>query len=311
MKALMQRLAQALATAWIIATLCFCLTHALPGDLALSIAIARVGADRATPEVEARVRQEEGLTQPLFIQYGHWMGRIIVGDFGRSLVSRKPVLDEILYHARYTLGLGLLGWALSYALALPLGFICGLRPGSFFDRTVTGVSVLLAALPSFLIGIGLIGLFALTLRWLPPAGFKTPAHLILPALTLALGLAAFSIPIIRTAVREVQGASYMLFARLRGLPSHAAFWHHGARNAAIPIVTFAALQMGFLIDGFVIVETLFNYPGLGDLLVRALLARDIPIILGCALLIGLLYAFVNLLADLAALWLDPRRRSLA
>ncbi len=311
MKALLRRLAQALATAWIIATLCFGLTHALPGDLALSIAIARVGPDRVTPELEARLRQEEGLTQPLVVQYGRWIGRIIVGDFGRSLVSRKLVLDEILYHARYTLGLGVLGWALSYALALPLGLACGLRPGSSFDRAITGMSVLLAALPSFLVGIGLIGLFALTLRWLPPAGFKTPAHLILPALTLALGLAAFSIPVIRAAVCEVRGASYMLFARLRGLPSHAAFWHHGARNAAIPIVTFAALQMGFLIDGFVIVETLFNYPGLGDLLVRALVARDIPIILGCALLIGLLYASVNLLADLAALWLDPRRRSLA
>jgi peptide/nickel transport system permease protein len=103
----------------------------------------------------------------------------------------------------------------------------------------------------------------------------------------------------------------MLFARLRGLPARAAFQHHGVRNAAIPIITFAALQMGFLIDGFVIVETLFNYPGLGDLLVRALVARDIPIILGCALLIGLLYALVNLLADSAALALDPRRRRLA
>jgi peptide/nickel transport system permease protein len=311
MRAVGQRLAQALMTAWVIATLCFGITHALPGDLALSIAIARVGADRVTPEIEARLRQDEGLNRPLLVQYGQWMGRVMRGDFGRSLVSRKPVLDEILYHARYTLGLGLLGWALSYALALPLGIACGLRPGGALDRGVTGFSVFFAALPSFLVGIGLIGLFALTLRWLPPAGFKTPAHLILPALTLALGLAAFSIPVIRAAVREVAQAPYMLFARLRGLPAIAALRHHGVRNAAIPIITFAALQMGFLIDGFVIVETLFNYPGLGDLLVRALVARDVPIILGCALLIGLLYALVNLLADLAALALDPRRRRLA
>jgi peptide/nickel transport system permease protein len=311
MRAIGQRLAQALVTAWVIATLCFGITHALPGDLALSIAIARVGADRVTPEVEARLREDEGLNRPLLVQYGQWMGRVMRGDFGRSLVSRKPVIDEILYHARYTLGLGLLGWALSYALALPLGIACGLRPGGALDRVITGFSVFFAALPSFLVGIGLIGLFALTLRWLPPAGFKTPAHLILPALTLALGLTAFSIPVIRAAVREVARAPYMLFARLRGLPARAAFRHHGVRNAAIPIITFAALQMGFLIDGFVIVETLFNYPGLGDLLVRALVARDIPIILGCALLIGLLYALVNLLADSAALALDPRRRRLA
>lgn len=311
MKAVAHRLGQAVATAWVIATLCFGITHALPGDLALSIAIARVGADRVTPEVEARLRQDEGLNRPLLVQYGHWMGRVMRGDFGRSLVSRKPVLDEILYHARYTLGLGLLGWTLSYAVALPLGIACGLRPGGTLDRGITGLSVFFAALPSFLVGIGLISLFALTLHWLPPAGFKTPAHLILPALTLAMGLAAFSIPVIRAAVREVARAPYMLFARVCGLPARAAFRHHGIRNAAIPIVTFAALQMGFLIDGFVIVETLFNYPGLGDLLVRALVARDIPIILGCALLIGLLYALVTLLADLAALALDPRRRRLA
>lgn len=311
MKTLGLRLGQALATAWVIATLCFGITHALPGDLALSIAIARVGADRATPEVEARVRNDEALNRPLLVQYVHWMSRVMRGDLGRSLVSRKPVIDEILYHARFTLGLGVLGWALSYALALPLGIACGLRPGGVVDRVVTGLTVLFAALPSFLVGISLITLFALTLRWFPPAGFKTPAHLVLPALTLALGLTAFSVPVIRAAVREVARAPYMQFARLRGLPKGAALRHHGVRNAAIPIITFAALQMGFLIDGFVIVETLFNYPGMGDLLVRALVARDIPIILGCALLISLLYALVNLLADAAALVLDPRRRRLA
>lgn len=310
MKTLGLRLGQALVTAWVIATLCFGITHALPGDLALSIAIARVGADRATPEVEARVRNDEGLNRPLLVQYGHWMSRVMRGDLGRSLVSRKPVIDEILYHARFTLGLGVLGWAISYALALPLGIACGLRPGGVVDRVVTGLTVLFAALPSFLVGIGLITLFALTLRWFPPAGFKTSAHLVLPALTLALGLTAFSVPVIRVAVREVARAPYMQFARLRGLPKGAALRHHGVRNAAIPIITFAALQMGFLIDGFVIVETLFNYPGMGDLLVRALVARDIPIILGCALLISLLYALVNLLADAAALVLDPRRRRL-
>lgn len=310
MKTLGLRLGQALATAWVIATLCFGITHALPGDIALSIAIARVGADRATPEVEARVRNDEALNRPLLVQYGHWMSRVMRGDLGRSLVSRKPVIDEILYHARFTLGLGVLGWALSYALALPLGIACGLRPGGSVDRVVTGLTVLFAALPSFLVGIGLITLFALTLRWFPPAGFKTPTHLVLPALTLALGLTAFSVPVIRAAVREVARAPYMQFARLRGLPKGAALRHHGVRNAAIPIITFAALQMGFLIDGFVIVETLFNYPGMGDLLVRALVARDIPIILGCALLISLLYALVNLLADAAALVLDPRRRRL-
>jgi len=175
------------------------------------------------------------------------------------------------------------------------------------DRATTGFAVTLASLPPFLTGIGLISVFALTLRWLPPAGFRSAAHMVLPALTLALGLAAFSVRIIRTAVVEVRSSFYLTFARIRGLPPAAAFRRHGVRNAAIPVATFAALQFAYVVDGFVVIETLFNYPGLGELLVKALLARDVPLIMGAGLLIGLLYAALNLLADLVCLWLDPRR----
>lgn len=131
--------------------------------------------------------------------------------------------------------------------------------------------------------------------------------MVLPALTLALGLAAFSVRVIRAAVAEVRVSFYLTFARIRGLPAAAAFRRHGVRNAAIPVATFAALQFAYVVDGFVVIETLFNYPGLGELLVKALLARDVPVIMGAGLLIGLLYATLNLVADLLCLWLDPRR----
>ncbi len=301
------RLAQALATAWVLATLCFAFTHALPGDTALRVAGARVGEDRLTPEIAERIRREEGLDRPIFEQYATWMGRLATGDLGRSLVSRRPVAEELAYHARFTLGLGALGWLLSYAIALPLGVWAGFRPQGVVDRITTGFAVALASLPPFLTGIALISVFALTLRWLPPAGFRTNAHMVLPAVTLALGLAAFSVRIIRTAVVEVRGAFYMTFARIRGLPPGLAFRHHGVRNAAIPVATFAALQFAFVIDGFVVIETLFNYPGLGELLVKALLARDVPVIMGAGMLIGMLYAVMNLLADLLCIKLDPRR----
>jgi peptide/nickel transport system permease protein len=181
-----------------------------------------------------------------------------------------------------------------------------MRSGGMVDRATDALAVTLASLPSFLVGIGLITLFALTLRWLPPAGFRTANHMVLPACTLALSLIAFSIPVIRNAVCEVRQAFFMTYARVKGMSPAAAFRHHGIRNAAIPVVTFAALQFAFVIDGFVVIETLFNYPGLGELLVKALIARDVPVIMGAGLLIGFAFALVSLMADLARLWLDPR-----
>lgn len=300
------RLTQAALTAWLLASLCFAFVHALPGDTALRIAAARVGDDRVTAEFADRIRREEGLDRPLLQQYGTWLRRIATGDLGHSLVTRKPVWQEIAYHGRFTLGLGALGWLLSYLIALPLGIACGFRPGGWLDRITNGAAVALAAMPSFLVGIGLISVFALSLRWLPPAGFRTAGHMVLPALTLALGLAAFSVRIIRNAVVEVRSAFYMTFAQIRGRSAGQAFAHHGVRNAAIPVATFAALQFAYLVDGFVVVETLFAYPGLGELLVKALVARDVPVIMGAGLVIGLLYAAVNLSADLACVALDPR-----
>ncbi len=302
------RLAQALATAFVLATLCFAFVHALPGDAALRIAAARVGEDRLTEEITNRIRREEGFDRPVLVQYVHWIGRLAQGNLGRSLVTRKPVLDELAYHARFTLGLGLAGWALSYFIALPLGIAAGRRPGGRIDRITQGLAVLLASTPSFLIGILLISVFALSLRWLPPAGYRTGWHMLLPALTLALGLVAYSMRVIRNAVVDVRSAFFMTFAEIRGLSPTSAFRRHGVRNAAIPIVTFMALQMGYVIDGFVVIETLFNYPGLGDLLVKSLLARDVPMIMGAGIIIGLMFALANLMADLACLWLDPRQR---
>jgi peptide/nickel transport system permease protein len=305
---ILNRLAQALATAALLASLCFVMVHALPGDLALRVAAARVGDERVTPEIADRVRRQEGLDRPLVVQYGQWMANLAKGDLGRSLLSGKPVIEELTYHARFTLQLGFLGWALSYLIALPLGIAAGFRPGGLVDKATDGFAVMLASLPAFLSGIGLVTLFALTLRWLPPAGHRTGWHMVLPALTLALALVAYSIPIIRNAVVEVRRAAFMTFARLKGLDAGAAFRHHGVRNAAIPVITFAALQFAFVIDGFVVVETLFNYPGLGELLVKALIARDVPVIMGAGLLIGFAFAAVSLLADLLCLWLDPRGR---
>ncbi|MDX2103936.1 MAG: ABC transporter permease [Alphaproteobacteria bacterium] len=303
------RLTQAVAMALVLATLCFGFVQALPGDLATRIAAARVGEARLTPEIATRIRAQAGLDQPVLVQYGGWLADLARGELGRSLVTGEPVVAEFRYHAGHTLVLGLLGWALSYLIALPIGLWAGLRPGGWVDRISDAAAVLLASLPPFLTGIALISLFALTLTWLPPAGFGTWAHRVLPALTLALGLAAFAVPVIRTAVVEVRGAFYLTYAQIKGLGETAAFRHHGLRNAAIPIVTYAALQMTFVIDGFVVIETLFNHPGLGAWLVKALLARDVPVILAASLAIGFLFSLVSLITDALCLALDPRARA--
>lgn len=301
------RLAQAVATALILATLCFACVHALPGDIALRIAFARLGDDRTDAAAIERVRREEGLDRPLIQQYAAWMARLARGDLGRSLVTRQPVWDELRIHGGYTIHLGLIAWLVSYAIALPAGVYAGLRRGGWIDRMTTAIAVGLASLPSYLIGLGLITVFALVLGWLPPAGYRTAAHMVLPAATLALGLAAYSVRIIRNAVADTHDAFFMTYARIKGQSMAQAFRHHGVRNAAIPVVTFAALQFAMIVDGFVVVETLFAYPGMGDLLVKSLLARDIPIVMGAGLAIALAFVLINLIADAIALLLDPRR----
>ena len=304
------RLAQALGVAVAVSALCFALLHLLPGDLALEVAAARY-EDRLTPASIEAVRQEAGLDRPIPVQFAAWVGAALTGDLGRSLVTRKPVAEELAYHFRYSLTLGAAGLALSYIIAIPLGVAAGLRPGGWIDGATAALAAAFASTPTFLIGLGLISLFALQWRLLPPAGFGELRHMILPALTLALGLAAFSTRVLRNAVAETWASFHMQFARLKGLHEERVALSHGLRNASIPVVAFMAVQMVLVIDGFVVIETLFNYPGVGDLLIKALLARDLPVAQGAGLVIGLAFAAVNLAADLACLWLDPRQRLIA
>ncbi len=305
-RAILRRVCEAIAVALILATICFALVHAIPGDMALRIAVSRLGVENTSSEAVERIREAEMLSRPLFAQYIDWLQAVVTGDIGRSFVSGRPVAEELLNAGGYTLRLAVIAWTLSYLFALPLGILAGLRPKGFVDRATALVAVVFSSLPSFMIGIALISIFVLALDWLPPAGYRRTEHLILPAITLALGLMAPSVRIIRNAVVDVQDAAYMTYARTRGFGRLRAFARHGLRNAGVPIVTFAALQFAYLLDGFLVVETLFNYPGIGDAMVKALLGRDVPVIMGCALLIGTSYAMISLAADLFCMWLDPR-----
>jgi len=306
-RAILARLIQAILVALALSTLCFIFIYILPGDMALRVAVGRFGLEQLSRDMVESVRRETFIEAPLAGQYFAWLGNVFTGNLGYSLVSNRSVVSELWRAGANTFTLALIGWALSYAVAIPFGIWAGLRPGGIVDRVTAGLSAAIASLPSFLIGIILIWIFSVSLGWLPPAGNRGPHYLILPAATLGIGLSALSVRVIRNAVSATNDAFFVTYSQIRGLSPGRAFVRHVLRNASTPIATFAALQFAMLLDGFVVVETLFNYPGLGDMLVKALVSRDVPIIMGGALLIGYLYAAVSLVSDLVCLWLDPRQ----
>ncbi|MBW1946925.1 MAG: ABC transporter permease [Deltaproteobacteria bacterium] len=302
------RLGQGLFVAVAVSTLTFILMVALPGDLALKVAMARYGEDLADEQAVAYVRKDAGLDRPWWVRYAGWLRSGITYDLGNSIVTGNRVSDELFFHFRMTFKLATYAMGLSLLLAVPLGVWSGIRPFSLVDNISATISSALVSMPAYVLGAGLIILFAIKLRWLPAAGFTQSANLILPSVTLALGLAPVSSRIIRTATMEVKTSVYVTFARIKGLPGHRVFSAHGLKNGAVPVVTFLGLQLAHVLDGVVVLENLFDWPGIGNLLLEAIVGRDLPIIQGATLLIGLMYVTVNMAIDMICIWLDPRRR---
>lgn len=305
--AALARLAQVAAMALLVSTLCFAAQHALPGDAALQVAVARQGEAVGEAGI-AQARADGGFDRAVAVQYGTWLGHLARLDLGTSLVSRRPVLGELAGRAGVTLRIGGLAVLAGLALALPLGLLAGLRPGGAADWAVAAGSAVVVALPPFLLGLLLVSVAAVRLGWLPAAGTGSWQHLVLPVATLGLGVAAPLARVTRHAVAEAWGAFPVTFGRLKGLSRARSGLRHGARNAAIPVTMAAGLRLAAVLEGFVVIETLFNVPGVGDLLVRSLVAHDIPMVQGAALLFGLLYGVAGIVLDGACLLLDPRRR---
>ncbi|UEM07835.1 ABC transporter permease (plasmid) [Skermanella rosea] len=306
---LLARLAQTAVVALVVGGLCFALMRVLPGDAAMRIAAGRYGPDAMSAEAADRVRAELGLDNPWPVQFLDWIGDLARFDLGRSLVSGAPVVDELAIQLGYSLWLAGAAVLLSLLIGPAAGIAAGLRPGSWQDRLGLAASVALRSLPPFVLGLLLMLLFSIQLGWLPPAGFGTWRDILLPALTLAIGLAAVSSRVTRDAVAAVARAPYFAFARHKGLPDGVALRRHGLRNAAIPVVSYLGLQTVYLIEGVVVVESIFAYPGIGHALVHAIIARDIPMVQGTALVMGLLFVAVNAAVDAACAWLDPRLRA--
>ncbi|MGU3537594.1 ABC transporter permease [Methylobacterium sp. A54F] len=303
---LLGRLVQAALVALVVGGLCFALVRVLPGDAAFRIAADRYGPDALTGQAAEAVRQELGLDRPWPELLLRWFGALAQGHLGNSLVSGEPVSEELASQLGPSLWLAACALALSLLIGLPLGLVSGLRAGSGLDRLALIGAVALRALPPFVLGLVLMLVFSIRLEWLPPAGYGTWREMALPSLTLALGLAAVSSRVARDAVAEVGATTYYRFARLKGLPERVVLLRHGLRNAAIPVVTYLGLQAVYLIEGVVVVESLFAYPGIGHALVHAVIARDVPMVQGAALVMGLMFVVLNLGVDLLCRLLDPR-----
>ncbi|MAF15988.1 MAG: ABC transporter permease [Marinomonas sp.] len=302
---LLKRLLQLIAVSWGVGTLTFILMRSLPGDMAYRIAASRYGMDAVDSRAADIVREELGLDQGALSAYWQWFTDLLSWNLGNSLVSGAPVSESLWHMLGHSLLLAGAGMAIALIIAIPLG-LASAYWGGWLDRTLLTVSTVMRAVPVFVIGLLAVIVFALEWNLFPVAGFGTPAHLVLPALTLALSLAAISNRVIHTEAKRVFGSSFYEFARMKGLSPWQAFKHHGIRNIAVPVVAFLGIQLITVVEGVVMIESLFSWPGIGHGLAHAIFARDIPLIQGAALMMGVMFVVLNTLVDIACHYLDPR-----
>lgn len=290
-----------------VTVLTFSLMHFAPGDPAESVAIARYGTDLTEEDIEW-VRGQEGLDDPIYVQYGKWLNHILHGDFGRSLINGESVAGEVLGRLPATLELVFASMLVSLLIAIPIGIISAAKRNSVVDNVSMVGALLGVSMPNFWLALLLILLFSLYLGWFPVFGRGGLDHLILPAVTLGTGMAAITTRLTRSSMLEVLQQNYIRTARAKGLRERAVIGKHALKNALIPVVTIVGLQFVFLLEGTVIVETIFAWPGIGRLLVDSIFARDFAIIQGCALVIAVMVVLANLLVDVSYAYLDPRIR---
>lgn len=283
----------------------FALLWNAPGDPAQAIAMARFEALPSADVIDV-VREEAGLNVSFWSAFQAWIAPLLTLDFGHSSVTGRAVWPDLAAAIYYTVPLALAGLLIGLAISLPLAIVATKRPGELLDRFAVGLASLGAAIPAYWLGLLLILLFAVHLAWLPAMGARTPAHAVLPALTLGLGVAASLTRIIRSGILEARGQPFLPALKRRGVAREAISRDHVAPHAAIPVVTVFGLELAFLLEGAVMVEVIFGRPGLGTFLVTAIEARDFPQVQAVVILTALLFVTVNLVIDLIYRAIDPR-----
>ncbi|HTX02908.1 MAG TPA: ABC transporter permease [Candidatus Acidoferrales bacterium] len=297
-----KRVMVAILVAITVSIISFSLLHAT-GDLASAIA-----GEGATPADIARVRHEYGLDRPLVLQYGAWAKQALRGNLGDSTFYHEPVTSLLAKRLPVTLTLGVAALTFALALAVPLGIVAALRPNTFSDRFALTVSVIGQALPSFWFGLLLILVFAVALHWLPVAGTGSWKSFVLPAITLGYYATPAFMRLTRAGMLQVLDSDYIRTARAKGLHEPTIIVKHALRNAAIPLVSLASVQFGFMLGGSVVVETVFALNGVGFLSWQSIGRADIAVVQAVVLIISLFYVVLTLLADLLNAYLDPRIR---
>ena len=307
----LRRILAAIPVMCVVAVFVFLLLRLTPGDPAAIIA-----GDMATAEQLTKIRAALGLDQPLLTQFFTWIGRLLQGDFGVSLISQTPVTRLIAQRLEPTLSLAVLTAILAVLIAVPLGVLAAWKHQSWIDNVVMSMSVLGFSIPVFVIGYILVQIFAIELKWLPVQGYRSWSNgvwpflqrAILPALTLSSIYIALIARMTRASLLNVLGEDYVRTARAKGLSETLVLFRHALRNAAVPILSVIGTGFALLISGVVVTESVFNIPGLGRLTVDAILARDYPVIQGLILVTSGVYVLINLVIDLSYSALDPRIR---
>ena len=307
---ILRRLAQLLPVTLLASLAIWAMIYAVPGG-----PVGAMVGENATPEQIQATRERLGLDRPVLVQYAAWLGNALKGDLGLSLQNRQPVLELILARVPATLQLGVAAILIGLLIGVPVAILSAVYPGSRLDRALSGWSALALGVPTFWLGILLILLFAVELRWLPSASSYVPLweapgqalrNLALPATTLGVYVSGIFARFLRASLLGELHADYVRTARAKGLPERDVIGRHVMRNALLPFVTIVGLMLASFIGGALVTEAVFTYPGLGRLLIQAISTRDYPLIQGAILFILVIYVLINLLIDMLYAYIDPR-----
>jgi peptide/nickel transport system permease protein len=299
---ILKRIFQSILTLFVLSMIVFFMVR-LTGDPVMLML-----PDDASHEDVVQLRSALGLDRPLPVQYWRFLSKAVRGDFGRSIKGQVPVFDLIQDRFPNSVKLGLVSMVITIALALPLGVMAAVKKGTPIDTLANLIAVLGQSLPQFWVGIVLIQVFAVYLRWLPVAGMGTMWHYILPGFTLGWFLVAGIMRLLRSSMLDVLDSEFVKLARVKGVPARGVIWKHALKNAFMPVLTYTAIYLAILITGAILVETVFAWPGVGQLIYQGIVYRDFPVIQAVVLLTALIVVTVNFMVDIAYAYLDPRIR---
>ncbi|OEU75020.1 MAG: glutathione ABC transporter permease GsiC [Desulfuromonadales bacterium C00003107] len=306
---ILKRILQLIPVLLLVSVVSFSIIYFAPGDPAETLCTGPDGS--VNPESVEKFRNKMGLDKPLHIQYLIWLNNLLHGDLGYSYRSQKPVFNHIKTAFRATFKLSVVSLFLSLAIAIPLGIISAIKQNSPLDVSCMVGASLGVSMPNFWLGLLLMLLFGIYLDLLPVAGYGDGGdleHIILPAITLGTGSAAVTARLIRSSMLEALGQDYIQTARAKGVSERVVIGKHALKNALIPVVTMVGLNFGYLLNGSVVVETIFGWPGLGRLIIDSIDMRDYMMIQGCMVFVTLLFVLVNLIVDISYRYIDPRIR---